>query len=128
MATTLQAVGGILSTGTEGVGYSTGAGGTVAQATDKTTGVTLNKICGQITMNAANLAAATIVSFTLTNSCIAAGDTIITNHISGGTPGSYTINAQSAGGTASINVRNNTAAGLAEAVVIAYSVIKAVTS
>jgi hypothetical protein len=31
------------------VGYSTGTGGTVTQATDKSTGVTLNKRCGQIT-------------------------------------------------------------------------------
>lgn len=128
MAVTLQAIGGILSTGTEGVGYSTGAGGTVAQATDKTTGVTLNKTCGTITMNAASLAAATIVSFTLTNSTIATGDVLVLNHVSGGTVGSYTLNAQPGAGSASINVRNNSAGALLDAIVIGFAVIKAATS
>jgi predicted dienelactone hydrolase len=32
-----------------------GNGGTVTQATSKSTAVTLNKSCGQITLNAANL-------------------------------------------------------------------------
>jgi hypothetical protein len=33
---------------TGGVGYATGAGGVVTQATSKATGVTLNKVCGQL--------------------------------------------------------------------------------
>lgn len=109
-------------------GYVTGAGGTVTQATSKATAVTLDKLCGQITLNAAALAAATVVSFTLTNSTIAAGDVLILNHISGGTAGAYTLNAQSAAGSASINVRNATAGSLSEAIVIAFAVIKAVTA
>jgi hypothetical protein len=64
--------GAVVSTGAGGVGYATGAGGTVTQATTKSTGVTLNKITGQITMNNASLAAGTLVSFTLTDSTIAA--------------------------------------------------------
>jgi hypothetical protein len=119
----------IKSTGpTGGIGYATGAGGTVTQITSKATGVTLNKITGQITMDAASLAANTTVSFVLTNSAIAAGDTLILNHISGGTAGSYTLNARSASGSATIDVRNVTAGALAEAIVIAFAVIKAVTS
>jgi hypothetical protein len=113
---------------TGGVGYATGAGGTVTQITSKATGVTLNKITGQITMDAASLAANTTVSFVLTNSAIAAGDTLILNHISGGTAGSYTLNARSASGSATIDVRNVTAGALAEAIVIAFAVIKAVTA
>ena len=113
---------------TAGVGYSTGAGGTVTQLTDKSTSVTLNKVCGQITLNNATLNADTTVSFTLTNSAIAAGDVLVLNHISGGTAGSYTLNAQSAGGSASINVRNVTAGNLSEAIVIAFAVVKAVTA
>jgi hypothetical protein len=50
---------------TQGIGYATGAGGTVTQATSKSTAVTLNTVTGAITMNNAALAAATIVSFTL---------------------------------------------------------------
>jgi hypothetical protein len=121
--------GGFLSTSaTSGIGYGTGAGGTVTQATSKSTAVTLNAVCGAITMNNAALAAGTIVSFTLTNSAIAATDVLVLNHISGGTPGSYTLNARAAAGSATIDVRNNTAGSLSEAIVIQFAVIKAVTS
>lgn len=111
-----------------GVGYATGAGGTVTQATDKSTGVTLSKLSGAITMNNAALGAATIVSFVLTNTSIAATDVLILNHISGGTVGSYTLNAQAAAGSATINVRNNTAGSLSEALVIQFAVVKAVNA
>jgi hypothetical protein len=107
-------------------GYITGEGGAVTQATSKSTGVTLNKKCGQITMNAAALAANTTVSFTLTNSTIAATDVLVLNHVSGGTAGSYLLNAQAAAGSASINVRNITGGSLSEAIVIGFAVIKAV--
>lgn len=113
---------------TGGIGYGTGAGGTVTQATNKATGVSLSTASGQITMNNAALAAATIVSFVLTNTAIAATDVLVMNHVSGGTPGSYTLNAQCAGGTATINVRNNTAGSLSEAIVLSFVLIKAVTS
>ena len=116
------------SSATAGVGYATGAGGTVTQATSKSTGVTLNTVTGQITMNNAALAGDTTVSFTLTNSAIAATDILVFNHISAGTAGSYLINAQAASGSASVNVRNITTGSLGEAIVIAYAVMKAVTS
>lgn len=109
-------------------GYGAGAGGTVTQATNKATGATLNTRCGQVTLNGAALAADTTVSFVLTNSQIAAGDVLILNHISGGTAGSYLLNARSAAGSATIDVRNITAGSLSEAVVIAFAVIKATTT
>ena len=110
---------------TDKAGYIVGEGGTVAQSTSKSTAVTLNKKCGQITMNGAALAAATTVSFTLTNSTIAATDLLVLNHVSGGTAGSYLLNAQAAAGSASINVRNITAGSLSEAIVIGFAVVKA---
>jgi len=113
---------------TDKAGYVTGEGGTVTQATNKSTGVTLNKKCGQITMNNAALGADTTVSFTLTNSTIASTDLLVLNHVSGGTAGSYLLNAQASAGSASINVRNITAGSLSEAIVIGYAVIKAVTA
>ena len=113
---------------TDKAGYITGEGGTVTQATSKATAVTLNKKCGQITMNAASLATATTVTFTLTNSTIAATDLLVLNHVSGGTAGAYLLNAQAAAGSASINVRNVTAGSLSEAIVIGFAVIKAVTA
>jgi hypothetical protein len=110
---------------TDKAGYIVGDGGTVAQSTSKATAVTLSKKCGQITMNGAALAAATTVSFTLTNSTIAATDLLVLNHVSGGTAGSYLLNAQAAAGSASINVRNITAGSLSEAIVIGFAVVKA---
>jgi hypothetical protein len=104
-------------------GYVSGTG-TVTQATNKATGVTLNSPSGQITLNGAALAADTTVSFTLTNSSITANDILILNHLSAGTAGSYLLNAQAGAGTASINVRNITAGSLSEAIVIGFAVIK----
>ena len=126
--TSLSTTGNQVISSTGKHGYATGAGGTVTQDTSKATGVTLSKSTGQITLNNAALAADTTVSFTLTNTVIEAGDILILNHISAGTAGSYLLNAQSAAGTASIDVRNITAGSLSEAIVIAFAVIKAVTA
>jgi hypothetical protein len=121
----LTSAGNVLVTGgTGGVGYTAGAGGTVAQSGNKSGGVTLDKQSGAITMQATNLGAATIVSFVLTNSTIGANDLLVLQHQSGGTLGAYTLNAACASGSATIYVRNNTAGGLAEALVIRYAVIK----
>ena len=119
-----------LVSGTGKQGYATGAGGLVTQGSGsgKATAVTLSKSCGSITMDAANLNAATTVSFTLTNTVIEAGDILVMNHLSGGTAGAYTLNAQCAAGSASINVRNVTAGNLAEAIVIRFAVVKAVSA
>jgi hypothetical protein len=126
--TSLAVTGSITSSGTAGIGYATGAGGTVTQATSKSTGVTLNKIAGEITLNSAALASATVVSFTLTNSTIAATDILVLNHVTTGTRGAYTLNAQCAAGSAVIYVRNNTAGSLSEAIVIRFVVIKSVNN
>lgn len=115
---------------TSGVGYATGAGGTVTQGagSGKATTTALSKVSGALTMNNAALAAATIVSFTFTNTTIAATDVLVLNHISGGTIGAYTLNAQCAAGSATINVRNNTAGSLSDAIVIQFVVIKGVNA
>lgn len=114
---------------TVGVGYGTGAGSTVTQATSKSTGVTLNNVCGSITMHAASLAANSVVSFTLTNSNIAATDVVNVIIKSGATADSYIVNAESPGaGTCKIVLRNMTAGALAEAVVITFIVFKAVSA
>lgn len=116
------------SSATGGVGYATGAGGTVTQLTSKATGVSLSKICGTITTAADALAANTTVSFILTNTAIGAGDVMIINHLSGGTIGSYTFNAQCIGGSATVNIRNVTSGSLSESLTLAFVVIKAVTA
>ena len=126
--TSLNTTGNQTITGAGKQGYATGSGGAVVQSSSKSTGVTLDKSNGQITMNAASLSAATVVSFTLTNSTIEAGDIIVMNHISGGTLGAYIFNASTAAGSASINVSNWTSGPLAEAIVIRFAVIKVVSA
>jgi hypothetical protein len=97
----------IVSTGT--LGFGSGAGGAVTQLTSRTTGVTLNASCGQITMFSAagNITAA---FFTVTNSRVSSTDTIIVNQKSGTNlylllvtniaDGSFNINFYTTGGTA----------------------------
>lgn len=127
--TNVSATGSILSgSPSAGVGYKTGAGGTVTQITSKSTGVTLNTLSGGITMNNAALAAATIVSFVVTDTSVANTDVIIVNHLGGGTPGAYTINARVGVGSFAIDVRNNTAGSLSEALQISFAVIKGANS
>lgn len=108
-------------------GYG-GNGGAVTQLTNKGTGVELNTPVGEITMNNASLASQTTVSFTLTNSVIAATDLLVLNHASAGTVGAYAFNAQAGAGSAVINVRNVTLNNLGEAIVIRYAVIKGVNA
>jgi hypothetical protein len=119
-----------LINGTGKQGYATGSGGTITQGSGsgKATAVTLNKSNGSITLDGAALNAATTVSFSLTNSIIEAGDILAMNHISGGTAGAYTLNAQCGAGSATISVRNVTAGSLSEAIVIRFAVIKAVSA
>lgn len=118
----------ILSIGpTQGVGYGTGAGGTVVQATSKVTAFTLSKVCGQITFAADALGAnTTSAGATWTNTAIAAGDTVVWNHVSGGTLGAYDIIFTPAAGSCTVRIRNVTGGSLSEAPVIQFSIIKAV--
>ena len=105
------------------IGYATGAQGTVTQATDKSTGVTLNKSSGQITMSNASLATVTNVTFTLTNSLLSAKDVLILN-VTNGTSGAYNAWVSSMGaGTATITLRNISGSTLSEAVVINFAII-----
>ena len=105
------------------IGYAAVAQGAVTQATSKSTGVTLNTSAGQITMNAASLAATTNVTFTLTNSTISAKDVMILN-VTNGTAASYNVWVSSmAAGSATITLRNISANPLAEAVVLNFAII-----
>jgi hypothetical protein len=105
------------------LGYSTDAQGTVTQATSKSTGVTLDKSCGQITLNNAALAGTTNVTFTLTNSIIGVKDVLVLN-VYGGTSGSYNVWVSGlAAGSATITVRNITGGSLSEAITINFAII-----
>jgi hypothetical protein len=123
----LAATGDISTSGGK-IGYATGAGGTATQATSKGTGVTLNKVTGDITMNAAALAAGAIVSFVQTNTTVVASDIIDVRHQSGGTLGAYGINAVAGAGTITYYVRNSTGGSLSEAIVLRYTARSAATT
>lgn len=118
----------IRTSGTGGIGYTTGAGGTGSQVSAKTDTVTINKPTGEITTFSDNLNANTNVTFTLSNTAIVAGDHVIVSHVSGGTLGAYNVCAIAAAGSATITVRNITSIILGEALVIKFTVIKSVTA
>jgi hypothetical protein len=108
---------------TEEIGYAAGAQGAVTQATSKTTGVTLNKPAGQITLNGSALGAGATAIFTLTNSALHAKDVLIVNVGSGGTSGAYwPYVANVAAGSATIGIYNNTAGSLSEAIVLNFAI------
>jgi len=123
--TSLTATGTIVSTGTAGVGYATGAGGTVTQATSRTTGVTLNKTSGAITLFSA-AGTTTAATFTVTNSTVAATDVIILNQKSGTDLYDLMVTAVAAG---SFNLTFRTTGGATtETPVFNFAVIKAVAA
>jgi hypothetical protein len=110
------------------IGYSAAAQGAVTQLTDKSTGVTLNKSAGRITMSNAALAGSTAVSFILTNNTISINDTIVvcvSSNTTGSAAGAYTTYVSYlAAGSALITLRNLTAAtSYSEAVIINFSII-----
>lgn len=110
------------------IGYSVAAQGAVTQLTSKSTGVTLDKSAGRITMNNAALAGATAVSFVLTSNLISINDTIIvcvSSNTTGSAAGAYTTYVSYlAAGSALITLRNLTAAtSYSEAVIINFSII-----
>lgn len=121
----ITAAGNMVVTGVGGLGYGTGSGGAVTQATSRTTGVTLNKTNGAITLVSA---AGTTAwqTFTVTNNTVAATDTVIVNqksgtdlyeiHVTTVAAGSFNISFKTTGGTTT------------EQPVFNFAVIKAVTS
>jgi len=123
--TSLAVTGEVTSSGTAGVGYATGAGGAVTQITSRTTGVTLNKTTGAITMFSA-AGTTTAATFTVTNSTVAATDVIILNQKSGTDLYDLMVTAVAAG---SFNLTFRTTGGTTtETPVFNFAVIKAVAA
>ena len=123
--TSLAVTGAVTSSGTAGVGYATGAGGAVTQLTSRTTGVTLNKTTGAITLYSA-AGSATAATFTVTNSTVAATDVVILNQKSGTDLYDLMVTAVAAG---SFNITFRTTGGTTtETPVFNFAVIKAVAA
>jgi hypothetical protein len=115
----------VLVTSSGGLGYGTGSGGAVTQLTSRTTGVTLNKTNGSITLfSAAN--STTFRTFTVTNSTVAATDVILLSQRSGVDRQQLLVTNVAAG---SFDIAHATTTGTTtEAPIINFAVIKAVTS
>lgn len=114
------------------LGYNLGAGSTVTQGSNRTTGVTINALTGQITTNTASLGAELSAEFTVTNSMVEIGDVVVVSQQSGSNGGSTDVYVSTvAAGSFKITVaNNNAAAGTAEtgAIIINFAIIKAVSS
>lgn len=116
---------GSLTVSSGNLGYSAGAGGAVSQLTSRTTGVTLNKATGAITLFSA-AGSATAATFTVTDSAVAATDTILLNQASGTNLYELFVTAVT-GGT--FNITFFTTGGVAtDAPVINFTVIKGAAS
>lgn len=113
-------------------GYTTGVGGAVTQATNRTTGVTLNKLCGTITTNNASLAAEAAAEFTVTCDKVKIRDVVVASIQSGSNGGNTDVVVSTvADGSFKLKVcNNNVAAGTAEtgAILINFAIIKAVAA
>ncbi|MFC3180448.1 hypothetical protein [Cypionkella sinensis] len=105
-----------------GLGYGTGSGGAVTQATSRVTGVTLNKICGRINLVSA-AGSATWASFVVTNSFAELGDVIIVTQRTGANLYQFATKAAAGSFTISVSALAGTAT---EAPQISYAIIKAV--
>jgi hypothetical protein len=124
----LDSNGNFLQVSSGSIGYGTGSGGSVTQATSKATTVTLNKYCGQITMHNAALASGTTVQFLLSNTLIGLNDTVILTQNETISGANYNVWGSVGTAYCRIMVRNISGGSLSEAIVINFAVIKAATS
>ncbi len=120
----------VSTSATAGIGYATGAGGTVTQITNRTTGVTINKICGSITTDTTAITALASASFTVTDSACAIGDVVVLSIRSGQTNKATTASVTTvAAGSFEITITNeNGVTSETGAMIINFAIIKAVTS
>lgn len=118
-----------VTSSTAPLGYATGAGGAVTQATNASTAVTLDKPCGQITTVALTTAAAAEEAFVVNNSLVDANDVIVVNttYAGGGKPIVFVTNVGA--GVFTVNITNVHAANALDAVlVVNFAVIKSVAA
>lgn len=110
-------------------GRVTGDGGAVTQTTDRSTGVTLNTICGQITTDTTSLAAGAEATFVVTNSKVAATDVVSVCVASGAVATPLAYVSAVAAGSFSITITNlHAATGETGALVLNFIVHKAVAA
>lgn len=125
----IDASGNVLVTGSGGLGYGVGSGGTVTQATSKSTAVTLNKPSGKITMHNEALAPGAQVAYTLTNSFVSAADTVVATIVNSScSAGAYALWVSAGPGFFNVYLKNISAGSLSESLAFNYTVIKGATA
>lgn len=112
------------------LGYGVGVGGTVVQATSKSTGVTLNRLCGQITMHNAALIAGATARFAMNNAFVGETDEVSVWLVNPINPSAYDVAVDGIGsGVCVIRLRNTTnSTSYSDSVVIGFAVRKVTTS
>lgn len=126
---TISNTGAVAVVGGGTLGYGSGSGGKVTQATSKSTAVTLNKPSGQITMHNAALAAGATVEFQVNNTTVAGAtaDTIMV--IGSSFSWNYRIEAfEAASGYFKVRITNITGSSQSDALVINFAVKKGATA
>ena len=115
-----------------GIGYTTGAGASVTQLTNRTTAVSINALCGTITTNNTSLAAEAAAAFTVNNPAVQIGDVVVLSQRSGavGVMTDAVVTATTNGSFTVSIMNNNPAAGVAEtgAIVLNFLVLKGSTT
>ena len=107
------------------MGYGNGAGGAVTQGTSRTTDVTINAVCGQITLVSATTVAGTFDTFTVTNAAVKSTDVVIVN-FSSVTADRYGLLVTAvANGSFRIQLHNIVAQAVAASPVISFAVLSA---
>lgn len=121
---------GVLQAHAAGLGYGAGAGGTVTQATSKSTAVTLNKPTGQITMHNATLAAGASASFNIHTDKLTAGDGVFVTPVYGPpTWDNYTLRVLHYGiGSFRVVITNISGGSLSDALIFTFQIIKGATA
>ena len=124
----ISVAGNVLAT-SGALGYGVGAGGTVVQATSKSNAVTLNKVCGQITMHNAALAANEAVRFTVNNTFVDPTDEVSVWIVNPVNASAYDVAVDGiVPGVFVIRLRNNTSTSYSDSVVLGFAVRKVATS
>ena len=121
--TSLAVSGGITSSGTAGIGYTSGA--SVTQNTSKSTAVTINAISGKITMHNAALNNTTPVSFIVNNSTVTSSDVPVVSIAGGTSSNDYIASVNSVqDGSFRIVVLHMSGGSLNDNVIINFVIIK----
>jgi hypothetical protein len=125
----IASTGSILSSGTGGVGYATGAGAAVTQGTSRTTSppTTGADPCGAITLFTAAPVVGTYFSFTVPNTGIDVTDNVVLS-VRGGS-NTYVANCSQIIAATSFRVTMVSVAGIAsDTPIVNYAIIKGVSA